>query len=60
MRQFLFFFGFWYFFFLFSYGTNLPAGLFSPGIVMGIAYGQIWYKILSDPNYIGKDVDPAL
>jgi len=60
MRQFLFFFGFWYFFFLFSYGTNLPAGLFSPGIVMGIAYGQIWFKILADPNYIGKDVDPAL
>lgn len=27
---------------------------------MGIAYGQIWYLVLTDPNYIGKTVDPAL
>lgn len=35
----------WYSFFLFTYGTNLPAGLFSPGIIMGVAYGQMYYKI---------------
>ena len=29
----------WYLFFCTTYGTNIPSGLFSPGIVMGMAVG---------------------
>ena len=49
----LLFIGFYYVFFLPSYGTNLPAGLFSPGIIMGICYGNIAFTILTDVNYLG-------
>jgi len=56
----LMFVAFFYTFFLPSYGTNLPAGLFSPGIIMGIAYGNIAFTILTDKNYIGMEVDNVL
>lgn len=56
----LVFVAFFYTFFLPSYGTNLPAGLFSPGIIMGIAFGNIAFTILTDKNYIGMEVDNVL
>jgi chloride channel 7 len=50
----------WYLFFCTTYGTNIPSGLFSPGIVMGMTVGQIYYQILTDKNWYGATVDPAL
>lgn len=51
----------WYLFFCTTYGTNIPSGLFSPGIVMGMAVGQAYYIILTHPDWYGATgVDPAL
>jgi H+/Cl- antiporter ClcA len=60
LAELLMFLAFYYTFFLPSYGTNLPAGLFSPGIIMGICYGNIAFTILTDKNYIGMEVDNVL
>ena len=51
----------WYFFFCCTYGTNLPAGLFSPGIVMGFAIGQMYYLIQTSPDYMNmENIDPCM
>jgi H+/Cl- antiporter ClcA len=60
LGELILFISFFYFFFLPSYGTNLPAGLFSPGIIMGITYGNIAFTVLTDKNYIGMEVDNVL
>jgi chloride channel 7 len=50
----------WYLFFCTTYGTNIPSGLFSPGIVMGMAIGQIYYQMLTQEDWYGATVDPGL
>ena len=60
LRELLVFMLFYYTFFLPSYGTNLPAGLFSPGIIMGICYGNIAFTLLTHKDYIGMEVDNVL
>ena len=32
----------WYFFTITTYGTNVPAGLFLPGMIIGCAIGEIY------------------
>lgn len=33
----------WYFFMCITYGTNVPAGLFLPGVIVGCAMGDLIY-----------------
>lgn len=32
----------WYFFTITTYGTNVPAGLFLPGMIIGCALGNLY------------------
>jgi len=47
----------WYFFTITTYGVNVPAGLFLPGMIIGCAIGEIyahsvWYmNIIDDEHY---------
>jgi len=34
--------GAWYFFTITTYGTNVPAGLFLPGMIIGCSLGEIY------------------
>jgi H+/Cl- antiporter ClcA len=36
----------WYLLTIITYGTNVPAGLFLPGMIIGCAIGQIYTMIL--------------
>ena len=36
--------GVWYFFTVITYGVNVPAGLFLPGMIIGCAMGEIYAK----------------
>jgi H+/Cl- antiporter ClcA len=36
----------WYFFTIITYGTNVPSGLFLPGMIIGCALGEIYAKIM--------------
>ena len=42
--MFVFFCG-WYFFTIITYGTNVPSGLFLPGMIIGCAIGDIYFDI---------------
>lgn len=44
INQFLFV-GVWYLFTITTYGTNVPAGLFLPGMIIGCALGMIYTSI---------------
>jgi len=35
----------WYFFTIITYGTNVPSGLFLPGMIIGCAMGAIYHDI---------------
>ena len=45
----------WYFFTCITYGTNVPAGLFLPGMIIGCAIGQIYTMILLEWNIIDQN-----
>ena len=32
----------WYFYTIITYGTNVPAGLFLPGMIIGCSIGEIY------------------
>jgi len=34
----------WYGFTIITYGTNVPAGLFLPGMIIGCAVGDLTYR----------------
>ena len=36
----------WYFWTIVTYGTNVPSGLFLPGMIIGCALGEIYAKIM--------------
>lgn len=38
----------WYFFTIITYGTNVPSGLFLPGMIIGCGLGEIYSKIMVD------------
>jgi len=42
------FFVVWYFFNITTYGTNIPAGLFLPGMIIGCALGNLYSKTIDD------------
>lgn len=36
----------WYFFTITTYGTNVPAGLFLPGMIIGCCMGDLYFRAL--------------
>ena len=38
--------GIWYLFTIITYGTNVPSGLFLPGMIIGCGLGEIYAKIM--------------
>ena len=42
----------WYFFTCTTHGTNVPAGLFLPGMIIGCTLGNILIRIIGDLNII--------
>ena len=42
----------WYFFTLITYGTNVPAGLFVPGMILGCCIGNISSELAVNVGYI--------
>ena len=40
------FFTVWYLFTITTYGTNVPAGLFLPGMIVGCALGNLYSKFI--------------
>jgi chloride channel 6 len=45
LSQMIAFTAFWYFFTCVTYGTNVPAGLFLPGMIIGCGLGEIYSKL---------------
>ena len=45
----------WYGFTITTYGTNVPAGLFLPGMIIGCILGQIYSTFLHDLNLVSDD-----
>ena len=46
---------FWYFFTCITYGTNVPAGLFLPGMIIGCGLGEIYSKLCLDFGIIDDE-----
>ena len=42
----------WYLFTITTYGTNVPAGLFLPGMIIGCALGKVLYILADDAGII--------
>lgn len=45
----------WYFFTILTYGTNVPAGLFLPGMIIGCALGAVIFRSMDWANLIIGD-----
>lgn len=48
----------WYIQMTITYGTNVPAGLFLPGMIVGSALGEIMARSLKDNTNFGKYDEP--
>jgi len=46
LPQMIVFFCVWYFWTIVTYGTNVPSGLFLPGMIIGCALGEIYAKVM--------------
>lgn len=44
----------WYFFTITTYGTNVPAGLFLPGMIIGCTVGELYSHICLDLGFIDE------
>ena len=49
----------WYFFTITTYGTNVPAGLFLPGMIIGCALGATVFNIAKAMDIIDTTIDPV-
>ena len=45
----------WYFWFSVTYGTQVPSGLFLPGMIIGCALGEIYSKICYSAGIFDED-----
>ena len=45
----------WYFWTIVTYGTNVPSGLFLPGMIIGCGLGEIYSKICLNSGLIDDD-----
>lgn len=43
----------WYFFTIITYGTNVPAGLFLPGMIIGCGLGDLLFRLQLTVGYDG-------
>jgi H+/Cl- antiporter ClcA len=41
----------WYFFTIITYGTNVPAGLFLPGMIIGCGLGDLFFRLQLTVGY---------
>ena len=48
------YFALWYFFTCTTYGVNVPAGLFLPGILIGCSIGLVYMEVMTD--WFGFDI----
>lgn len=48
----------WYFFTITTYGTNVPAGLFLPGMIIGCALGHSLFSLVEWWGWIDISDDP--
>ena len=55
--QMFLFFSIWYFFTITTYGTNVPAGLFLPGMIIGCALGAMYSKAVDLSMVFAHDLD---
>lgn len=55
MHKLLFFFMTWYFWTIITYGTNVPAGLFLPGMILGCCIGNLAGNAADKIGYIDDD-----
>ena len=47
----------WYLFTITTYGTNVPAGLFLPGMIIGCCMGDLYFRAVQKMDWFGlKDV----
>ena len=46
--------GVWYLFTIITYGTNVPAGLFLPGMIIGCAMGDLFFRLFVFGNGKGS------
>jgi H+/Cl- antiporter ClcA len=47
----------WYIFTITTYGTNVPAGLFLPGMIIGCGFGDLFFRLQVDHSYYGSSND---
>ena len=45
----------WYLFTIITYGTNIPAGLFLPGMIIGCALGKVYAEFMYKIKFIGDE-----
>lgn len=45
----------WYFFTIITYGTNVPSGLFLPGMILGCILGEITTSLAIQIGYIAEE-----
>jgi H+/Cl- antiporter ClcA len=43
--------GVWYFYTIITYGTNVPAGLFLPGMIIGCGMGDLFFRFQNEVGY---------
>jgi len=55
LTEILVFMGCWYFFTIITYGTNVPAGLFLPGMIIGCCLGQTYTLIIENIGIINEN-----
>jgi len=56
-RIFSTFFAVWYFFTITTYGTNVPSGLFLPGMIIGCTLGALFTELMVAISFVKED-DP--
>ena len=47
----------WYLFTITTYGTNVPAGLFLPGMIIGCGFGDLFFRLQVEVGYYGSTWD---
>jgi H+/Cl- antiporter ClcA len=57
LEQMVAFFSVWYFFTITTYGTNVPAGLFLPGMIIGCTLGDMYAAIMSESGLVDSTDD---
>ena len=56
MKNMIVFLAGWYLFTIITYGTNVPSGLFLPGMIIGCALGDIYYDISKDYGFAQENM----